>query len=31
VAEMFGLPLIRVDTGVSRLEQALAELIGEAA
>jgi Protein of unknown function (DUF1638) len=31
VAEMFGLPLTRVDTRVSRLEQALAELIGEAA
>ena len=31
VAEMFGLPLTRVDTGVSRLERALAELIGEAA
>ena len=31
VAAMFGLPLTRVVVGVSRLEQALAELIGEAA
>src|SRR5271163_3856722 len=30
VAGMFCLPLTRVDTGVSRLEQALAELVGEA-
>jgi Protein of unknown function (DUF1638) len=31
VAAMFGLPLTRVDTGVSRLETALASLLGEAA
>jgi hypothetical protein len=31
VAAMFGLPLTRVETGVSRLERALAELVGEAA
>jgi Protein of unknown function (DUF1638) len=31
VAAMFGLPLTQVDTGVSRLERALAELVGEAA
>jgi Protein of unknown function (DUF1638) len=30
VAAMFGLPLTQVDTGVSRLERALAELVGEA-
>jgi hypothetical protein len=30
VAAMFGLPLTRVDTGVSRLEQALAALVEEA-
>ena len=30
VAGMFGLPLTRVDTGVSRLERALAVLVGEA-
>jgi Protein of unknown function (DUF1638) len=30
VAAMFGLPLTRIDTGVSRLEQALASLVGEA-
>jgi hypothetical protein len=28
---MFGLPLTRVDTGGSRLERALAVLVGEAA
>jgi hypothetical protein len=28
---MFGLPLTRVDTGVSRLERALASLVEEAA
>jgi hypothetical protein len=31
VAAMFGLPLTRVDTGVNRLEQALASLVEEAA
>ena len=31
VAGMFGLPLTRVDTGVSRLEAALADLVAEAA
>jgi hypothetical protein len=31
VAAMFGLPLTRVDTGVSGLERALAELIADAA
>jgi len=31
VAAMFGLPLTRVDTGVSGLERALAELVEEAA
>jgi Protein of unknown function (DUF1638) len=31
VAGMFGLPLTRVDTGVSRLESALAALVSEAA
>ena len=31
VAAMFGLPLTRVDTGVSRLERALASLVEEAA
>ena len=31
VAAMFGLPLTRVDTGVSRLENALASLVEEAA
>ena len=31
VAAMFGLPLTRVETGVSRLEQALAALVEEAA
>ena len=31
VAAMFGLPLTRVEVGVSRLEQALAALVGEAA
>jgi hypothetical protein len=31
VAGMFGLPLTRVDTGVSRLERALAALVAEAA
>ena len=31
VAAMFGLPLTRVETGVSRLENALASLVGEAA
>jgi len=31
VAGMFGLPLTRIDTGVSRLEQELAALVGEAA
>jgi hypothetical protein len=31
VAAMFGLPLTRVDTGVSRLEHALAALVEEAA
>jgi hypothetical protein len=31
VAAMFGLPLTRIDTGVSRLEQALAALLGVAA
>jgi Protein of unknown function (DUF1638) len=31
VAALFGLPLTRVDTGVSRLEQALASLVEEAA
>jgi hypothetical protein len=30
VAELFGLPLTRVDTGVSQLEQALAVLVAEA-
>ena len=30
VAELFGLPLTRVDTGVSRLEEALASLVEEA-
>jgi Protein of unknown function (DUF1638) len=30
VAGMFGLPLTRVEAGVSRLEQALAALVGEA-
>src|SRR5271157_500486 len=30
VAAMFGLPLTRVEVGVSRLEQALASLVGEA-
>jgi hypothetical protein len=29
VAEMFGLPLTRVDTGVSRLEAALSSLVAE--
>ena len=29
IAAMFGLPLTRVDTGVSRLEQALAQLVEE--
>jgi hypothetical protein len=31
VAARFGLPLTRVDTGVNRLEQALASLVEEAA
>ena len=31
VAAMFGLPLTRVETGVSRLENALASLLEEAA
>jgi len=31
VAGMFGLPLTRVDTGVRRLEEALASLVEEAA
>ncbi len=31
VAGLFGLPLTRVETGVSRLERALGELVGEAA
>ena len=31
VAAMFGLPLTRVEVGVSRLESALASLVGEAA
>jgi Protein of unknown function (DUF1638) len=30
VAAMFGLPLTRIDTGVSRLEKALASLVAEA-
>ncbi len=30
VAGLFGLPLTRIDTGVSRLEQALASLVAEA-
>jgi Protein of unknown function (DUF1638) len=30
VAAMFGLPLTRIDTGVSRLEEALASLVEEA-
>jgi len=30
VAGMFGLPLIRVEVGVSRLEQELSRLVGEA-
>jgi hypothetical protein len=30
VAAMFGLPLTRIDTGVSRLEQELSRLVGEA-
>jgi len=30
VAAMFGLPLTRIETGVSRLEAALAALVGEA-
>ena len=29
IAAMFGLPLTRVDTGVSRLEQELAQLVEE--
>jgi hypothetical protein len=28
---MFGLPLTRIDTGVSRLERELCSLVGEAA
>ena len=31
VADMFGLPLTRIDTGLSRLERELCSLVGEAA